>query len=132
MVTAAGERAGLDVADAQRLAVPLPSKELVGISPASNRKVVAGRSQVFADGHDVGADGCEVVQQAGDLLGGFAEAEHEPGLRDEARRFGLRQHRQAAGVPSIGSHRTLQPGDGLDVVIEHVWPAVAMREQQRQ
>ncbi len=51
-------------------------------------------------------------------------------LVDEPGRLGMGEHRQAAGVPGRRTHRPLQAGDGLDVVVEHVGPHVEQRLQR--
>lgn len=103
-VAAPSERAGLHMADAQRLTELLPSGELVRLRPAGHRQVVGGRAQVLPDGDDVDADGGEIVQQTGNFLIGFAETQHEAGLDGEASCLGARQHCQAAGVAGAGAH----------------------------
>ena len=62
----------------------------------------------------------EVGEAAGDLVGRLAQPDHEPGLGDQPGGLGPGQHREAAGVAGRRPHGALQPGDGLDVVVEHV------------
>ena len=59
-----GERARLDVADAERLTELLPPFELGGLGVADDREMVRGRAQVLADRHDVDAEVGEVGQAA--------------------------------------------------------------------
>ena len=63
VVAGAGERAGLDVADAHGLAGDLQLGELVGRPPAGHRQVVRGGPQVLADGDDVDADAAQVGER---------------------------------------------------------------------
>ena len=64
----------------------------------------------------------EVGEQPDDLVVGLAHPDDQPRLRRQPGRLGPRQHRQAAGVAGRRPHGPLQPGDGLDVVVEHVGP----------
>ena len=104
------------------------SRESCRLDPAIDRDVVRRRAEVLADGDDVDADGREVGEQPVDLGVGLAEADHEPGLGHEAGGLGPGEHRQAAGVAGRRAHGPLQPGDRLDVVVEHIG---ADREQRR-
>ena len=131
MVAAAREWAGFHVADAKGRPEHGPALELGWLHPARHRKVVAGGSQVLADGDDVDAHRGEVGQQTVDLLHGLAEADHQTRLDGEASRLRPSEHRQAAGVPGRGSHGALQTGHGLDVVVEHVGARIEQQLQRR-
>ena len=79
-----------------------------------------------------GANNNFAARITGNFLIGFAETQHEAGLDGEASCLGTRQHCQAAGVAGAGAHGALQPGNGLDVVVEHIRATWACRQQHRQ
>ena len=60
------------------------------------------------------------ARQPDDLVVGLAHPDDQPRLRRQPGRLGPGQHGQAAGVAGRRAHRPLQPGDRLDVVVEHV------------
>src|SRR5205814_6640714 len=79
----ADERAGEDRAEAERLALFTEPAELVGMHPALDLRVPRARLEVLADRHDVDAVRAKVAQRLDDLLVRLAEADDDPGLRQD-------------------------------------------------
>ena len=76
--------------------------------------------EVLAEGQEVAADGAEVGQGLEDLLGRLAQAEHQAALGPDvgAGLLGVLEDRQADGVLALAADVLLEPGDGLQVVVE--------------
>lgn len=56
MVGTADERSRFDMAEAEREAVRFQGSEFVGVVEACDGKMLFGRLEVLADGHDVAVD----------------------------------------------------------------------------
>ncbi len=69
-------------------------------------------------------DAAQVGEGAEHLGLGLAHADDEARLGGQAGRLGPGQHGQAAGVGGRGPHGPLQPGDRLEVVVEHLGAGV--------
>ena len=120
MITRACERTRFDVTDAVRLADPLPPLEFGRLGVADDRQMVRRGPQVLTDRDDVDAEISDIGQQSIDLVVGFAEADHEAGLRGEPRRLRPGEHTQRTGVAGRRPNSTLQAGNGFDVVVQHI------------
>ena len=86
--------------------------------------MAAARSQVLADGDDVDADGPEVGQGGEHLVLRSPIPRMIPDLVVSPASLARARTVEAAGVPGRRSHRPLQTGHRLDVVVEHVGPSV--------
>src|SRR5471030_885138 len=60
--------------------------ELPGLDEFLYREVAAGRLKVLADGDDVGSRSAQIAEQGVDFVRSFAQAHHEAGFRECARR----------------------------------------------
>ena len=97
--------------------------ELLGGVVAAHRMMVAGRSEVLAEGNDVDAGIAEVASDGEHFILRLAEAEHEGGLGQHVAGalFGRpAQHVERAFVFGDGTHGRIEARDGLDVVCEHL------------
>ena len=106
------------------------SKSSGGHHRSTGRWALEG-AQVLPDGDDVATDPRQVAQRPGHLGGGLAQPHHDRGLGHQTGVGGPRQHRQAAGVAGGGTHQPLQPGHGLDVVVQHVGALVEDHRERR-
>ena len=93
--------------------------KLLGRDEALHRQVVARGAHVLAQGDHVDVGGAHVVQCLLDLVVGFAQADHQAGLGDGARRVALGelQHVQRQLVAGARvAHRVGQALDGFQVL----------------
>ena len=101
----------------------LSAVELVGGPPAGHRQVVGGGAQVLADGDDVDADAARGRRASATSSSAVSPM---PAMSEDlvVSPAALARARTAsdAGVARRGPHGPLQPGDGLDVVVQHVGP----------
>jgi hypothetical protein len=124
MVGAAGERGRLGVGDA---GLPCQGAEPVEVGrgpPVRHRQVGCGGPQVLAHRDDADADPGQIGEGGGDLRLGLAHAQHHAGLGDQPCIGRPGEHGEAAGVVGGGPGGPLEPGDRLDVVVEHVGAGV--------
>ena len=130
VVAGPGERAGLDVADAERLAD----------APSSRANCAGSTQRSTGRWCDVGRRYWPIVTMSTPIAGEVGEQRRRPRRRSRPcptispdfvvspAALARASTRQAAGVAGRRAHRPLQPGDRLDVVVEHVGPD---GEQQR-
>ncbi len=78
--------------------------------------------QVLADGDDLRAHGGQIGQGGLHLVGLLPHAHDQARLGHQPGPGRPGQHGEAAGVAGRGSHRPLETGHRLDVVVEHVGP----------
>src|SRR5207245_69129 len=78
--------------------------------------------QVLTEGQDVATDAAQVPENIDQLLPRLPEAEHQSGLREEplAQVTGSFEHGEGALVAGARPHPPVEPGDGLQVVVEDV------------
>ena len=103
--------------------------ELLGCPVPGDRQVVAAGTQVLPDGDDGHPDAAQVGHGGHDLVLAFAQSHHQAGLGHQAGLPGPGEHAQAARVPGRGPHGPLQPGHGLNVVVQDVGPRLEDRIQ---
>ena len=98
------------------------SSNSVGGQVAHDGKMSRRRLKVLAEREQVAADRAEVGQGFDDLLGRLAQAEHQAALGAEvrARSFDVLEHREADRILALAPDVLLEPGDGLEVVVEHL------------
>ena len=78
------------------------------------------RAQVLSERQDVDADLAQLAEHRAQLVGLFAQAQHQPGLGDRAARLRVAQDRVRTGVARLHAHLARQPRHRLEVVREHV------------
>ena len=108
VVTGADERGAFDDTEAQLQADVAPVSELVRCHPAVHGQMLRRGLEVLADGEDIHAVGDEVAQALLDLVGAFAEAEHEAGFCGEAAGLGVAEYAAGAVIPGLHAHGLLQ------------------------
>ena len=73
--------------------------ELLRRPEPSHWQVGGRRSEVLANGQNLGADASEIGHSRVDLVVGFTEADHEAGFRDEACCSSSGEDAETPGVP---------------------------------
>src|SRR5207253_10516698 len=125
-VARANQRPREDRAEAESLALLAEPAELVRVHPAVDLGVLSARLEVLADRDDVDAVRAQVAHRLDHLFVRLAEADDDPGLRqDGVVRELLRAREQPERLVVRGlrpAHARVQTADGLDVVVEDVWP----------
>ena len=99
---------------------PAATSNSSGVHQRATGRCAAGRPQVLAQRDDVDTYRPQVGQGAEHFVALLPHAEDQPGLGDEAGVLGPGQHSQTAGITRRGSHRALEPGHRLEVVVQNV------------
>ncbi len=136
-VARADERSGDDELDAFGFSDAFVFFELVGMDPAVDREVVAGRLEVLTDRDDVarvasrlvvfvawsgvvGGHRDEVVEELEDFFFAFADSDHDPGLGDGALCFDAFEEFHRALVACAWAYGGVTAADGFEVVRDDV------------
>jgi len=87
-----------------------------------NRKMTVRRLEILTDGEEIAVHGSEVLHSVLDFIRSLPQASHNPGLCSEVpvQLLGAPQHMQRTLVVRLRTHRGIQTGDGLDIVVEDV------------
>ena len=102
---------------------PRPGRRTPRAATSGRRGGGGGRPQVLADRDDLDADARQVGQGLATTSSSVSPMpDDDARLGGEAGRLGPGQHGQRAGVGRGGAHGPLEPGDRLDVVVQHVGP----------
>ena len=103
----------------------LESCKFIGMGPALDRQVVAGRLQILTDGENVRIAPCaNVIHQLIDLLFLLANPHHDPGLGDKAVGLELLQDLEASFVSRLRPHGRVHAIDRFHVVADDFRPCV--------
>ena len=104
--------------------IPKPG-ELVGVHPAIDRKVVASRLKVLADGEDVTiTPGADVIKKFENLMLMFTDTEHDASLGDEPVGLELLEHLETSVVTGLRSDGRVHPLHRLHVVADDLGPSI--------
>ena len=125
VVAGAHQRPRGDGLEPDLVGSPLQGGELVRVPVAVDREVLLSRAQVLAHGQDLDAVLAQHPEGLHHLVELLTEPDHQPGLGDHLVARHLLRHaqdpRRAQEVGAAPGDR-VEPGDGLDVVVEDVRP----------
>ena len=118
------ERPGQDAGEADLLGLGGELHELLGLDPPLDRVVAQRGPQVLGDRDQLAAGGVQVAERLADLLAGLAHAEDQVGLGDQAELAGRGEDVERAVVAERRADPLEDPRHRLDVVGEHLGPAL--------
>ncbi len=105
-------------------ALLLVPRELVRVNKLFDRQVHARRLQILPDGHDVQANGREVIHKCKHLFVDLAQSDHDSAFRAQALSLRPAEHLEGSPVFGLGPHFPVEAWHSLDVMIENVGPFV--------
>ena len=89
--------------------------------------MVTGRLQILPKGHDINANGAQIIQCFNDLCLGFAKPEHQAGFGEDVGSvgFGMGEHFERLLVTCARiTHRMGETTDSFNILGKYGYPAV--------
>jgi hypothetical protein len=102
---------------------PVPRK-LHRVNVLGHRPVARRGLKVLPQGQKMTPDPPQVLHHPQDLATRLPHPQNQPRLGGQAEAGGPRQHAQGAAVVLSRLHHGVEPGDGLEVVVQHIGPGL--------